>query len=196
MSFHRPRSGLIRDGGTAAVVRDGSDVGILGGRTRSEAVEELPRFYPQLEPSYQVTLALRVRNQIAGEIDAIRREFHTPMEIGGWLFSQPDNPDLIRLATPPGENSQFARGAVELDVEHAEEIERAYPHLRLRGDWHFHPDGGSAPSYTDRRAWATGARNITGEYWVGVIVTRPAGMFTEPQFHGWFTDRTFCERCG
>jgi proteasome lid subunit RPN8/RPN11 len=153
-------------------------------------------FFPELEPSYQVTLRPGVRYEIRAEIDQIRRDFGPDVETGGWLLSDPRRPDNLVLATDPGDGVRVTRTSVELSPERFEVVERAFPHLRVRGDYHLHPNGDPVPSVTDRRPWMRGCEPAGG-FWVGIIATPARSMFGEPELHGWVTCGTggtmFCE---
>ena len=181
------RSGeIIRGGGTCQLVD-------TAGMSRSSIAEDsLPRFYPSLSPSYQVKLGLGAQRAIEREISSARRDFGPGVESGGWLLADRRWPDNIIVATDPGDDARFSRRSVLLDFDRLEELERAFPHLALRGDWHTHPSGDHIPSRTDRRAWMRGRELIRGFY-VGIVATPPSGMYRDPELHGWLTTESFCE---
>jgi hypothetical protein len=123
------------------------------------------------------------------------------LESGGWLFSNPATPDHITLATVPGGDAEFSRSSISLGFEQAEKASKAFPHLRLIGDWHLHCGGSSdddgQPSATDRRAWLRGWE-LSRSFWVGVIVTPAENMWARPRLHGWVTtggdrEHLYCE---
>jgi proteasome lid subunit RPN8/RPN11 len=187
MTFSRATTGdIIRGGGTCTVVE--------GGRSSSfSSSPSLPRFYPELEPSYQATLGYEAHRDIRREIRSVAVDFDfMDVESGGWLLSDERWPEHIVLATDAGDGASYSRSSVSLDLDRAEEMQHAYPHLSLRGDWHLHPTGGAVPSETDRRAWMRGCE-LTGDYWIAIVATPARSYLGEPDLHGWLTTKTFCE---
>jgi proteasome lid subunit RPN8/RPN11 len=182
-----PRS-IIRDGGTCRLVEGGARA--VG---RSAATDDLPEFFPQLSPTYRATFGSSVRDSIEEEIRSINRSFDTAHETGGWLLADRRRPDHIVAATDPGDGALFAARSVQLDLSRARDLEAAHPHLALRGCYHLHPNGDPVPSETDRRAWARGARSVTGDFWIGLIATPASSMYGRPELHGWITTKAFCE---
>jgi proteasome lid subunit RPN8/RPN11 len=166
---------------------------INSGASRSTAERALPQFFPELEPSYEVSLSLGAHEAIRREIRAIAVEFNfQELETGGFLLVDERRHDHVVVVTEPGANSLHSRTSVELDFNRVEEIQRAHPHLILRGCFHSHPSGDHIPSMTDRRAWARGCE-LTGDYWVGIIVTPERSVWEKPQLFGWITTSAFCE---
>jgi proteasome lid subunit RPN8/RPN11 len=149
------RRGLIRD----------------RGRGTAGLVEEPPRFYPELEPSYEVKLSASAGRVIREEI----RRAGPYLETGGWLFCDPRDPDTVSVATGPGEGIQ-RRAHVELGSEDIALVKELAPHLALVGDWHVHPSADTLPSETDRRAWSRGC-DLTGSHWLGVIFAPARNMW-------------------
>jgi proteasome lid subunit RPN8/RPN11 len=197
--IERTRISPVFDGG--GIVRPGP-MGPTGARveggwwSRSAATtgRPLPKFYPELEPTYEASITSSATQAIREEIRRIVAVCRSRnIETGGWLLSDPDWPDRIVLATDPGEENWHERTSVQLDLARAAEYEETFPHLRLRGDWHLHPSGDPIPSETDRRAWATGCKRIGGWY-VGIIATPGESYLSPPTLNAWVTTPTLCER--
>lgn len=174
---------MIRRGageGTASVSR---------GTTSRKRSGELPRFFPELEPSYQVTISSGATKVIREDVGWSARNMRG-LESGGWLLSYPTRPDSIIFATVPGSDAEFSRSSsqasINLGVEEVEKATRALPNAQVIGDWHLEPDGSGQPSETDRRAWAS-CWELTRSFWVGVIATPAPNMWAAPTLHGWIT---------
>jgi hypothetical protein len=189
---------------TARIIRGYSEpVKLIGGaRTRAATSVTLPKFFPELEPSYQVALNSSAGRVIREDVSWSHRNTRG-LETGGWLLSDPRWPDRIVVATVPGGDAEFSRTSLHLGYAEAEKAAEVFPHLKLIGDWHLHPsDDGSdpddgQPSDNDRRAWMRGWE-MTRSFWVGVIVTPAPTYLGEPKLNGWVTtggdrDHLYCE---
>jgi hypothetical protein len=190
-------SRIIRTYGTAGISRDGTTPRISRSAATT-ATDSLPRFYPELEPSYQVALSSSAGRVIREDVGWSHRNTRG-LETGGWLYSNPAQPDFIVVATVPGSDAAFSRSALRLGSEEALKAQALLPNLRQIGDWHLHPSGDddSQPSPTDRRAWMRGWE-LTRSFWVGLIVTPAPTAWAQPRFHAWVTtgydrDHLYCE---
>lgn len=147
----------------------------------SAASSELPKFFPEIEPTYQASLSSTAARRIRREVKAVRH-----METGGWLFLAPGSADQIIWATGPGEDGLHGRSSFQLGEEPLEAVKEIAPHLQLGGCYHSHPGGDLTPSVTDRRAWGRAAR-MAGGYWVSLIAGPARDTWSEPEIHGWIT---------
>jgi hypothetical protein len=187
---------LIRTSSEPATVsRNGTRIS----RSAANAEERLPIFLESLPPSYQARLSLKARQAIQRECRRMwlhcgDEEMH---ETGGWLLADRRIPDHILYATEPGVDALHARSSMRLGSERLEAVEAQIPHWVASGSWHVHPgpDEDGVPSSADREAWANW-RELDGVgYHIGVIVTRGrAGGWSAPEYHGWLTTESFCER--
>lgn len=170
---------------------------IAGGGTAGLAphsrADELPRFFPELEPTYEVRLSPGTTSRIHEEIRTNGRG----RETGGWLFCQPNDSSAIVAATGPGSDGRLGSETVLLGSEELDAVKRIAPHLELTGDWHIHPTGDTLPSDTDRRAWWRGCQ-LTRSHWVSLVFAPATSMWTNPRFDAYITcgsrETFFCER--
>jgi Prokaryotic homologs of the JAB domain len=130
----------------------------------------LPRFFPELEPTYEVALSSSAGRRIQEEIS---RERYT--ETGGWLFCAPRDSNVLVVATGPGSDGALGRSTMDLGNEEIETVKEIAPHLVLCGDWHIHPISDTVPSETDRRAWQRGAE-LTRSHWIGLVYAPAADV--------------------
>jgi proteasome lid subunit RPN8/RPN11 len=178
--------------GAEGKIRGGGQSPLLGsGRPRPRAATPLPRFYGELEPTYEFTISASAARTIREEV---RKERW--LETGGWLFADPDSPSHIVLATGPGESGVLKPRSVELGFEGVDRIRHLAPHLALCGDYHQHPSADLLPSSTDRRAWMRGAE-LTRSHWVSLVYAPAADMWSQPECLAFITVRNngspFCE---
>jgi Prokaryotic homologs of the JAB domain len=177
---------IVRGGGEGSAT-----VSTGGSRKARSTTTALPKFFPEIEPTYQVGL-----NSTAGRVirSQINRERYT--EVGGWLFCAPHNSSVLVAATGPGSDGALGRSTVHIGTEEIETVKEIAPHLTLCGDWHVHPSADTLPSDTDRRAWQRGAE-LTRSHWIGLIFAPAANVWSEPQCSAWITVANgtlpFCE---
>jgi hypothetical protein len=114
-----------------------------GSRKARSTTRALPKFFPEIEPTYQVGL-----NSTAGRV--IRREInqHRYLETAGWLFCNPHNSSVLVAATGPGSDGALGRSTVHIGTEEIETVKEIAPHLTLCGDFHSHSTGDLLPSET------------------------------------------------
>jgi Prokaryotic homologs of the JAB domain len=186
MSFQREKSsGIVRGGPPPAVSG--------GGRTRSSTieVEELPRFYPELEPSYEASITSGAMRKIREELRASKW-----LEQAGWLLAHPHDLSRVVLATGVGSDGNPKRSSVSIGFEELEMVERLQPGLALVGDYHQHPSSDRRPSRVDRRAWMRGAE-LTRSWWYSLIFAPPKDGWSQPECSAYITVRNngspFCE---
>jgi len=153
-------------------------------RRSAGSVTRLPTLYEELEPVETIGLGHRVAETIRTDV-AWTLENVGNVESGGWLLGC--SSDYVLQATVPGSDSYATRSSIDLGYEQLQRAKRQHGDALL-GCWHFEPDGDSIPSEQDLRAWATGAR-LTGDRWVGLIVTPFRSWRPEPEISGWQTVR-------
>jgi proteasome lid subunit RPN8/RPN11 len=181
------RGDIIR--GTAEPVRV---IESGGARSAAPASRSLPKFFPTLEPSYQVALSASAGNRIRSEL---RRERY--LETGGWLFADPHDSNLVVAATGPGSDGGLSPRSLQLGEEEMELVKRMAPRLSRIGDWHQHVSGDLFPSETDRRAWQRGCE-LTRSHWIGLVYAPAVDMWSQPTCAAYITvgsgETFFCER--
>jgi proteasome lid subunit RPN8/RPN11 len=181
MSFRRTASaGIIRGGGTASINRSGV----------TATSDSLPRYYPELAPTYEVALSASAGQLIRKEIEKERY-----LESAGWLFCDPRDSNLIVCATGPGEDGVLKRSSVQIGESELELVKELAPRLVLCGDWHSHLSADTMPSPADRRAWQRGCE-LTRSHWIGLVYAPAADMWSRPRCSAWITagrGEMFCE---
>jgi hypothetical protein len=181
------RAGHVIQGAAGIVVGSGGEgsARIGNGSTRSTATATpLPTLYEELEPVETIDLGHRVAETIRTDV-AWTLENVGVSETGGWLLGR--SRDYVLAATVPGSDSYATRSSINLGYEQVQWAQRQHGDAVL-GCWHFEPSGDGIPSEQDLRAWATGAR-LTGDRWVGLIVTPSRSWRSEPEISGWQTVR-------
>jgi proteasome lid subunit RPN8/RPN11 len=131
-----------------------------------------------------IELGYRVAETIRSDVAWTLENVGT-VESGGWLLGR--SRDYVLRATVPGSDSHATRSSIDLGYEQVRTVQRQHGDA-LIGCWHFEPGGDGIPSDQDLRAWATGAR-LTGDRWIGLIVTPSRSWRPEPEISGWQTVR-------
>ena len=176
--MNRRRTGIVRGAGEGSASLSGAY------RGRTATTTPLPTLYEELEPVETIDLGHRVAETIRTDV-AWTLQTIGVQESGGWLLGR--SRDYVLQATVPGSDSYATRSSIDLGYEQLQRAQRQHGDALL-GCWHFEPDGDSIPSEQDLRAWATGAR-LTGDRWVGLIITPSRSWRPEPEISGWQTVR-------
>jgi hypothetical protein len=155
---------------------------LIESMARSVTAEQLPTFFPELEPSYQVSITSGAMRTIREEI----RRNGRSTETGGWLFAHAGDSNSVVLATGPGGDGRSGYATMEIGYEDWDAVKRLAPHLAPVGDWHLHPTADTMPSRQDRRAWGRGCE-LTGSQWLGLVFAPPADMWSEAECASFIT---------
>jgi proteasome lid subunit RPN8/RPN11 len=172
----------------SADIRGPGSASVDSGRPRrARSTTPMPKFFPELPPSYQVAIAARAMHKIRRAVDANRY-----LEVSGWLYGHDDSDSIVFASVGEAANPTSAW----LDPDEWGAVRRMAPNLRPVGDAHSHPSGDLLPSETDMRAWSRGAK-LAGGHWVGLILGPSRDMWSQPSCAAWITvangNLPFCE---
>jgi proteasome lid subunit RPN8/RPN11 len=172
-------SRIVRSGG------EGSATVTTGSRKARSTTTALPKFFPEIEPSYQVAISSSAMGSIRRAVDGNRY-----LEVGGWLYGNSGSIVFAGIGEAANPTSAW------LDPDEWDAVRRLAPGLSPIGDAHSHPTGDLLPSDTDMKAWSRGAK-LAGGFWYGLILGPSRDSWSQPSCAAWITvangNLPFCE---